>query len=286
MKLTLTTCMHQRAAVTRLFLMRFVKLKEYCSTIGIDLSMASAVTKGDKESAALCDEFGVRYIPFENKPLGAKWNAAINLALSLGVNGEQHYIVITGDDDLISEKYFDLLKSRVGHWSMNFGVWTAYVLEKKRCGMFKHKERRPIGSGTCLNAHELKDACLYKPFEWHRPAKGSEFDGKPFLYWELANHLEALHYGKISGSPVVRIFPDQINSALDFNRDIILADRGILIETIETEEPLIVCIKSGKNIWDLQSMYMHSQAKEANFETAFSMLDKEEQEYYTKNFVW
>jgi len=282
MKICLTTCMHQRSAVTRLFLMRFVKLQAYCRLIGIDLSMASAVTKGDKESAALCDEFGVRYIPFENKPLGAKWNAAINLALSLVPD----YIVITGDDDLISTKYFDLLKSRVGNWSMNFGVWTAYVLEKKRCGMFKHKERRPIGSGTCLDAVELKELVSYLPFEWHRSAKGSEFDRKPILSWHLAHHLEKLLYGKISGPSQVRLFPDQINSALDFNRDIILADRGIIIETIETEEPLIVCIKSGKNIWDLQSMYMHSQAKEANFDTAFSMLDKEEQEYYTKNFVW
>lgn len=279
----ITTCMHERPTVTRLWLMRFKRLQEYCKKIGINLTCAAAVTHTDKESAALCTEYGVRFIPHVNKPLGRKWNAAVNFALSTSPD----HILICGDDDLISEDYFMLLNILPFTFD-RIGVREAYVLDKDRCGIMKFKpsHKRCIGSGLIVSAPALNHRCGVVPVKWLRAAHGNPIDAAPFLNPSVAEILSQREYVEVIGPKVVNLFPDQLNSAMDFNRDISLAAGRIEVQPLMSDTPLITCIKSS-NIWTFQHMMQHGQitAPLPPFEVGFATLNEEEQEYYKEHLL-
>lgn len=83
--ITIVTCFHQRAWLSRLWL-------EHTSPLAKIVASVS-----DEENARLCKEFGVKHVWAENRPLGQKWNAA--WALGKGRR------MILGSDDFVSPTY-------------------------------------------------------------------------------------------------------------------------------------------------------------------------------------
>lgn len=272
MRIAIVTAMDKRPVVTRLFCMRFVKLKTYCESVGIELICCAAVTTGDNESAALCTEFGIRFIPYANKPLGAKWNAAVNFARSF----EPRIYVICGDDDLLSMSNFNF-DGDIEQYE------TAYVLCGKECGIMKLKNQG-IGSGTSLKAYVVESTVLV-PVKWHRNPH-NEIYPRQFIPIQTADYLQRRQYLEVdpTQSPAVKMYPDGINSACDFNRDINLTLHGYFPNIAGYNKPQLVCIKSGKNIWDYRTMLMHKQVTPCDFEDGFNLLHDDEKEYYMTHF--
>ena len=73
----------------------------HCKDIGIVGFLSGAVTRGDTANVELLQEYGVRYVETDNDPLGAKHNAALELA---GV--ADRYMVLPSDD-LVSREWVD-----------------------------------------------------------------------------------------------------------------------------------------------------------------------------------
>ena len=86
--ITFVTCFHGRAWLSEIFLEH---------TLGMGPVVAGC-SKGDFENIALCERYGVPHVVVENRPLGAKWNAAWELA------GGRRMIV--GSDDLVNPAYY------------------------------------------------------------------------------------------------------------------------------------------------------------------------------------
>ena len=90
--ITFVTCFHGRAWLSEIFLEH---------TLGMGLVVA-ACSKGDSANIALCERYGVPHVVVENKPLGAKHEAAMDLARGMGGP-----VMVLPSDDFVNPAYVE-----------------------------------------------------------------------------------------------------------------------------------------------------------------------------------
>jgi hypothetical protein len=94
--MVILTCFHGRPKVSEIFLAHTAPL----------LPIFAACSEGDIENIELCKRYGVTFCVVPNEPLGAKWNAAIELV------PEDTAVMVLGSDDLVSVEW---IAKAVGH---------------------------------------------------------------------------------------------------------------------------------------------------------------------------
>jgi len=156
MKLGIITAIHGRYDMTKAFLTAMKRLKEE-----FDIPTFVAVTKGDESIDML--QFGnVGFVEHENKPLGAKWNAVVELAAS----SDCTHFMILGSDDIPSSRYIEHVLT-LGEYDVSGinGMWF-WGLNPRRAGFeefgFFHTKVM-CGAGKVLS-HAALDACDYRPW--------------------------------------------------------------------------------------------------------------------------
>jgi hypothetical protein len=90
--MVICTAFHGRPKVSEIFLKHTSPL----------LPIYAACSEGDVENIALCQRYGVTFCVVPNEPLGAKWNAALEL-VPKGLP-----VMILGSDDIVSREWVDL----------------------------------------------------------------------------------------------------------------------------------------------------------------------------------
>lgn len=96
MKIGILTCMWRRPEVFRMFAAGMNRLKSKFDIITLSVGSEGA------QSRQLCQEAGINYLEFPNKPLGAKFNAGMSVMKSFNPD----YVMIMGSDDVLSTATF------------------------------------------------------------------------------------------------------------------------------------------------------------------------------------
>ena len=90
-----STCFHQREALTRLWVEHTLPL------------MPVVVAVSDDGGERIAQEYGLTYVRTENRPLGAKHNAALALARAMDPDA----VVILPSDDFINPAYVEAVRA-------------------------------------------------------------------------------------------------------------------------------------------------------------------------------
>lgn len=134
MRLGLLTCIWKRHELAALSLAH-----NLAAAAEADIEVVPiAVGSEGVSSAAIAEEAGWQYLHHANQPLGAKWNAGMELMKDLDVGA----VMIVGSDDFLSVDLFTAVASEIATWAggpLWYGVRDCYVLHAAS-GRLKHFE--------------------------------------------------------------------------------------------------------------------------------------------------
>lgn len=97
MKVVVVTCLWRRHQLSGRVLARFAAAQKNLRDV-VDLDFVAVGSEKDV-SAELAQQHGWQYVEFANRPLGAKWNAALGRAREM----EADAILVVGSDDWLSD---------------------------------------------------------------------------------------------------------------------------------------------------------------------------------------
>jgi len=97
MKIGVLSCIYGRPKVTEVFCKGLVRLKENFGVFPL------IVGSEGEASLRFAREYGLLYLRFNNRPLGAKFNAGMRAIMSYNLD----YVMVLGSDDLISDDYME-----------------------------------------------------------------------------------------------------------------------------------------------------------------------------------
>ena len=137
----------------------------------IDLRLAVAGSEGEA-SEALALRHGFAYVEEPNQPLGAKWNAALQVLRQEPVEG----VCIVGSDDLLNAAYFRMVADALSKGEKLFGIDSFYVLDRASGRMLQWlgypppRDEEAIGLGRFIH-REYIDALNWEL--WAESLNGS-----------------------------------------------------------------------------------------------------------------
>lgn len=157
--IALVTCFHGRPKVSRLFFAGVERLKRE----GHQVQVCAAVTKGDHENLALCEEHGAAWVEHSNHDLALKFNAAAAIARWFGADA----IMTLGSDDLVSGELLtearELIPRR--HYIVP-GALGVYAPHLKKAALLKDPvvpNALKFGAGRILS-FDLLERLSWKPW--------------------------------------------------------------------------------------------------------------------------
>src|SRR5690606_27758440 len=86
------------------------------------LPIYAACSEGDSDNIELCQRYGVTFCVVPNEPLGAKWNAALDLV------PEGSPVMVLGSDDLVAPEWIAVAKAALDAHH--------HYITPASCGMF------------------------------------------------------------------------------------------------------------------------------------------------------
>lgn len=276
--ISVITCMHGRAHVSRVFAEAMLRLKEK-NKDAINLNICVAVS--DIESENVCKNYGFNYVVTDNKPLGAKWNRAAELAGTF----DNDYVVIFGDDDIPSDDFFnshvmDAIHRNEPHFGFN-QIYFADVQNEKGC-IFKYDHLKLVGCGRFISIEAFQRLAINTRFRWAQNYLIGDVPGVcisqtvEWLDMESAIYFRNERLGFIHGEPTFRIWEDHLNKSLDRCIEMRLVRLGYLPKVIDTGLPVITDLKSGVNIWQYDHISPLSVA--VPYDQALSSLSEKEKQ--------
>lgn len=123
---------HKRVELTKNLIQKLLKEQN-------DIEIVLAVS--DREEAKQFNN--CHKVIVANKPLGNKWQKAVNKAKELNPEG----IIILGSDDELCEGYVDNIRHLHSKGFHFIGVKQFYVRHNKKTYFFDYKPDQPLGSG-------------------------------------------------------------------------------------------------------------------------------------------
>ncbi len=213
--------MHERPMVSELWAYHTTRMLKESR---IDHTFQIAVS--DDASARVCKDYNLDFVRTENNPIGAKWNAALTAALEK----EWDYLLISGDDDVLSPELIQIAKREFHKHTPHFGFRQIYFL----CAKYKKavkfgpstRNKNLIGAGRFIHRSAIEKI-------------GSN-------WWE-----------------------SELNKGLDNSLEKILTENGFPSVAIETDRPLMADVKTSKNIWSFSKHRNYSEPVSFEDATAF-----------------
>jgi len=149
-RIKIITCLWRRPSITALCLTNW-------SNLNPKPEIAAMGSEGD-ECEKLAAEYSLQYARTENKPLGKKWNKALQLARE---GSEATHYLIMGSDDLISQKMWEFFCNFEGDF-VGLKDYYFYDMESRRLLFWHgyaeghHRKGHPIGAGKLISRMALE----------------------------------------------------------------------------------------------------------------------------------
>lgn len=212
-----------------------------------------AVVTGN-ESVKVCNEYGFDYIQHQNEPLGKKWNEGLNHCIK---NYDFDYVLIMGDDDIISSeawKYYDVcFKNKVDYFG--FSSIYFYSTINKECLIFNYnKFYKLVGCGRMISLKAIKECANVIRVRLKVDYNGFKAGNTIILPFNQASYLVDMNKATQMSHTYFRFWNDNQNNGLDNESELNLLSVNILPYQIKTKEPLMLDIKSSKNITDFNKL--------------------------------
>lgn len=211
--IVIVTCMWRRPKITAHALLRYARAKAALDGI-LDLEMIVVGSEG-KPSRRLAEGKGWRYVERANRPLGRKWNHAVQAAKTLDPDA----VLIVGSDDWLSDPLLRWYAETIAQDVSFAGLLDEYFVDTKTRralhfpGYRTRPERgrpdrrgEPMGLGRMLS-RELLTRIGWRPWS-DRIERG--LDGN------MTHRLGGYRRGGIPGARLVRIPQIPGASAVDF----------------------------------------------------------------------
>jgi glycosyltransferase involved in cell wall biosynthesis len=262
--------------------MRMRALMKYGKEIGHDIDLMVAATTGDRKTIDLLNLYDVRYNIYANQPLGAKWNAAIEWALSSNTD----YFVITGSDDLILDSYLDRISMYLENQIAWGGLLQAYMLAHPgNAGLIDYQRNKVLGAGTFISYSMLFLSAEHRMVKKWKRASNTHYDQALYLPGNIAKYFLDADMVELHEQIVHRLWPDDLKESFDLMRDIrIVEATGIQPVHIAAEVPHMICLKAKESIRTWEYMKRAQWIKnDVPAQTVLSLLSNEEREYWETN---
>jgi hypothetical protein len=218
--------MHNRPKISDLFVRACQKLP--------NTDILAVVTDTDIESQLVCKKHGVNYIRYSNNFLGKKWNAGISHALAM----KPDYVVISGDDDILTQSWYDTVLPYMKRGEAFGGLDSCYVLKYGNdyaAAIIRYPTKKILGCGAFIRA-DVFESVAKQP------------DG------------------------TYKLWDDHRQKVLDKKRDERFAEAGYPPTLIRTDKPTMIDIKSEQNIWSFDKIFRNNWAQRCTFEEAISIM--------------
>ena len=160
-RIGVVSAMWQRLELTDIIFSHIKKLRSSLAPV-MELLPVVAGSEGEK-SRCVAERNGFTYIEVENRPLGAKWNAALSLLRWQNIDGT----VILGSDDLLNERFFHVLKRYIDEGCLLLGLDTFFVLEPRNGRLMEWMGYLPPREGESVGAGRFLHRELLERLNWH-----------------------------------------------------------------------------------------------------------------------
>lgn len=185
MKIGILTCMWHRPEVFRIFATGINRLKAKFDIVTISVGSEWS------ESQKLCKEYGINYLEWPNKPLGAKFNAGMWCMKGF----KPDFVTIMGSDDLLSTETFEKIWDYCSQGCEKVGFLDLYfydLLEGKLVYWpgygYKGTKADSARKGEAIGLGRTISSELLNRMKW-QPWKGDANSG---LDWWMTQKLRAL----------------------------------------------------------------------------------------------
>lgn len=239
----------RRPEITELCFMGLNRLMEYdpgrfqCSAFAV-ISEESMIP--------LCKKYGIDFLMYENEPVGMKKNAGLEEVLKKDFD----YLIELGSDDLILNELLDCYEPAMKAGFDFIGSRDLLMVdatEPENCRQIAFDGDVAQGLGRCMSKKMLDQ---FKGFVFVNASESVISDesiipsgGSGFLDEPTVKAYEGCGWVERSGVKVTVHLWDLINRGLDNNSAGRIMRKGYKFHAVETQEPLMVDIKSEVNIW-------------------------------------
>lgn len=169
MKLGILTTLWHRPSLTHIFLDRLMRLQSKYNVIAICVG-------SDNEFKDACDSREIFYLDYENRPLGSKWNAGLQLFQATDVTN----VMTLGSDDFVSDNFIEHAMNYAWSTQKDFcGAYDLWIyganIKRRGFGVLWYFRYRGflVGPGRMYSRKALT---LANWKLWH-PSKNSGLDG-------------------------------------------------------------------------------------------------------------
>lgn len=287
MKITIYTAFNTRHKVSRLFAMgisRFIK----AAPEGVECSVHVVISH--EESIPLCQEFGFTFTNVPNNYLGKKWNAGLQYIVK---NHEFDYVLIMGDDDLISNEAWGqvipLLQQGYPYVGYNSIYFYSPAYNKARVYAYRDTAatQKLWGCGRFISKQAIEMAAwnITVKFTANYEHGGVRFDKGEEVTLPVyqANYFYGMKVAEVTGTPEFTLWDNTQQKGLDNESEIRLLMNGITPVALHPDKPVMVDIKTAANVWDFT--HYISLGEGATVEEATCFLSPEEREYIAQQFA-
>lgn len=253
---------HQIANIFSIGIKRFIN----DAPSGIECDVLAVCST--KEAIEICKKHEFKYIESENKPLGKKWNKGLNYAIN---KLKFDYVLIMGDDDLISSEAWDYYKPYLDANIDYFGFNSIYFYsnKQKECVKFTYKEKdKLIGCGRMISRSAIIKAGYYTRVQMNITHGFWKKDAVVDLPTFQANYLLNLGKCRIIQNIGFHLWSNSQNTGLDNESELNLLCVGVEPYCIQTDKTLMVDLKSEFNIWKFEKYIdtsVHADFNEIKF---------------------
>ncbi len=282
-KIIIFTAMYNRPKISTLFGMSMDRLiKHYTGIYNIKVHAVIS----DDSSKEVCEKFNISYNVAENKPVGRKFNKGLEYIVD---NFEFDYVMIMGDDDIVSSSVFEVYKKHIDDKVDHFGVNKIYYFDTstKKSLHFKYQYDTDKLMGCCRMLS--KKAIINTGYQSKIKAR------KPFSYLNAsfvrdriytiptyqARYLNAMGLINITEDSKFQMWHDGIDKGLDNCSEMNLLFSGFPPTLVDTDT-LVTDVKSSQNIWDFRIFL--SRAEPVSNKQSLSFFSDDEIEYIKQTF--
>lgn len=231
------------------------EITEICF-IGIDrlrksglLQIDTLAVISEQSMIPLCKKYDIDFVMHKNEPLGEKKNVGLNYAMLKSWD----YLLEIGSDDVMKTEILEYYKSVMEQRVPFFGINHFYYINSADGECRRYLTKASYGAGRCIAREVIEKVCYgvdCKGLETIIGGTYSLVEGQEgFIPYAAALEHEKLGRLVITGQPRYRLWNDDIMRALDNNSGFRLQMNFIPYRSVQTENALLIDIKSEENIW-------------------------------------
>jgi hypothetical protein len=253
MKTCIVTCLNNRPHISRILFDTWKRL----DVTGTVISIAAAVT--EDEDARLCEKYKVPFVQVENVA-GAKWNAALKLAMS---DPRHTHFLIMGDDDSLSLDGYNRLFRAASQGEHYVGFKSNGFYDMLSGKAMTHTQpyqaNKLIGAGRLISRFAIEsvtDKCI---ISWRRDYMSYHPGDEIEISRRSGEYLQGYNHAKVKENVQRDFWNPVLRKGLDNDSEMRLVMAGFAPVAVDDGRIHVTDFKSKPedNIWP----YSHLEQK-------------------------